>query len=140
MPRPHPPEFRRRAVALARERAKPIAQIAADLGISESCLRRWMDVADVDAGHKEGLTSAEWGAGRAAPQAAGGGDGGRDPQAGRRLLRQEERAPKMTFTFIDERCSDLAVATCCRVMKVSTSAFYARRANPVPERDWATWC
>ena len=42
----------------------------------------------------------------------------------------------MTFTFIDERCSDLPVATCCRVMKVSTSAFYAWRANPVSERDW----
>lgn len=36
MPPPHPPEFRRRAVELARERAKPIAQIAADIGISES--------------------------------------------------------------------------------------------------------
>jgi len=59
VPRPHPPEFRHRAVELARERAKPIAQIAADLGISESCLRRWMEVADVDAGKKEGLTSAE---------------------------------------------------------------------------------
>lgn len=59
MPRPHPPEFRRRAVELARERAKPVAQIAADLGISESCLRRWMDLADVEAGRKEGVTSAE---------------------------------------------------------------------------------
>ena len=59
MPRPHPPEFRRRAVELARERAKPIAQIGSDLGISESCLRRWMEVAEVDAGRKEGLTSAE---------------------------------------------------------------------------------
>lgn len=59
MPRPHPPEFRRRAVELARERAKPVAQIAKDLGISESCLRRWMDIADVDAGRKEGLTTAE---------------------------------------------------------------------------------
>ena len=59
MPPPHPPEFRRQAVELARERAKPIAQIAADLGISESCLRRWMDVAEVDEGHKEGLTTAE---------------------------------------------------------------------------------
>ncbi len=39
MPPPHPPEFRRRAVELARERAKPIAQIAADIGVSESCLR-----------------------------------------------------------------------------------------------------
>ena len=59
MPRPHPPEFRRRAVELARERAKPIAQIAADLGISESCLRRWMEVANVDEGRAEGLTTAE---------------------------------------------------------------------------------
>ena len=31
MPRPHPPEFRRRAVELAREGVKPISQIAADL-------------------------------------------------------------------------------------------------------------
>ena len=59
MPRPHPPEFRRRAVELAQERAKPIAEIARNLGISESCLRRWMDVADVDEGRKEGLTSDE---------------------------------------------------------------------------------
>lgn len=44
---------------LARLREKPIAVIAADLGINESCLRRWMDVADVDEGRKEGLTSDE---------------------------------------------------------------------------------
>ncbi len=44
MPAPRPPEFRRRAVELARLREKPIAQIAKDLQISESCLRRWMDV------------------------------------------------------------------------------------------------
>jgi transposase-like protein len=59
MPRAHPPEFRQRAVELARLREKPIAVIASDLGISESCLRRWMDVADVDEGRKEGLTSDE---------------------------------------------------------------------------------
>jgi transposase len=59
MPPPHPPEFRRRAIELARERAKPIAQIAADIGISESCLRNWLSQADVDEGHKQGLTTAE---------------------------------------------------------------------------------
>ncbi len=59
MPAPFPAEFRRRAVELARERAKPIAQIAADLGVAESCLRRWMAQADVDEGKKEGLTTAE---------------------------------------------------------------------------------
>jgi|SRR5579884_430638 len=42
----------------------------------------------------------------------------------------------MTYTFILERCSDLPVATCCRVMEVSTSAYYAWLAAPVSERDW----
>ena len=59
MPPPHPPEFRRRAIELARERAKPIAQIAADIGISESCLRNWLSQADIDEGHREGLSTAE---------------------------------------------------------------------------------
>ena len=59
MPRPHPPEFRRRAVELARERAKPIAQIASDIGISESCLRGWLAQADIDDGRREGLTTDE---------------------------------------------------------------------------------
>jgi transposase len=59
MPRPHPPEFRARAIELARERAKPIAELAHDLGISDSCLRAWVAKADIDEGRKEGVTSAE---------------------------------------------------------------------------------
>ncbi len=42
MPAAKPPEFRRRAVALARAGDQSIAKIAADLGIAESCLRRWL--------------------------------------------------------------------------------------------------
>ena len=54
MPAARPLEFRQRAVELARERAKPIRQIAIDLGISEGCLRRWMDQPDVDQGQGGG--------------------------------------------------------------------------------------
>jgi hypothetical protein len=43
----------------------------------------------------------------------------------------------MTYTFLAGRSSDLPVATCCRVMKVSTSGLYARRAQPVSDRDRA---
>jgi transposase-like protein len=57
MPRPHPPEFRQRAVELARLREKPTAQIAADLGMSDSCLRNWMRQADIDEGRRNGLSS-----------------------------------------------------------------------------------
>ena len=59
MPVPYPPEFRRRAVELARLREKPIVQIAVDLAISQSCLRNWMCRADIDEGRKEGLTTDE---------------------------------------------------------------------------------
>jgi len=60
MPAPHPVEFRRRAVELARLGEKPVAQIAQGLGISESCLRNWMAQADADEnGGTTRLTSAE---------------------------------------------------------------------------------
>jgi transposase len=60
MPRPHPPEFRQRAVELARLREKPIAELARDLGISDSCLRSWMHQADLDEGRRsDGVSSAE---------------------------------------------------------------------------------
>jgi transposase len=59
MPAAKPPEFRRRAVELARRGEQPVAGIARDLGISESCLRRWMAIDDVDAGRKEGISSDE---------------------------------------------------------------------------------
>lgn len=61
MPAPHPAEFRRRAVELAREGSKPIAVVAKELGISESCLRNWMHQADIDAagGNDSKLTTGE---------------------------------------------------------------------------------
>lgn len=52
------PEFRRRALDLVAQ-ANAAGQVARDLGISESCLRRWMSLDDVDAGRKEGLTRSE---------------------------------------------------------------------------------
>ena len=42
----------------------------------------------------------------------------------------------MIYTFIAGRCSDLPVATCCRVMKVSTSGFYQWKTQPCSDRDW----
>lgn len=65
MPGPHPQEFRRRAVELAREldehgeRKHPIAQVARDLKISESCLRNWLAAEEVETGERPGLTKAE---------------------------------------------------------------------------------
>jgi transposase-like protein len=59
MPRPHPPEFRQRAVELVRLREKPTAQIAKELGISDSCLRGWVHQADIEDGRRPGLSNDE---------------------------------------------------------------------------------
>jgi transposase-like protein len=57
---PYPVEFRQRAVELARLREKPVAELASDLGVSETSQRNWAAQADRDEGRRsDGLTSAE---------------------------------------------------------------------------------
>ena len=41
----------------------------------------------------------------------------------------------MTYAFIAERCSDLPVSVCCRVMGVSTSGYYQRLVQPVTDTE-----
>ena len=59
MPAPHPKEFRDDVVAVARKGEAPIAKLAADFGISESCLRNWMRQAEVEDGVRPGTSAAE---------------------------------------------------------------------------------
>ena len=46
MPTPYPKEFRRDVIAVARQGGQSIAQVARSFGISESCLARWLQIAD----------------------------------------------------------------------------------------------
>ena len=57
MPKPFPPEFRREVVAVARKGDASVAQVAKDFGISESCLHRWLKIADTDDGIRPGTTT-----------------------------------------------------------------------------------
>jgi transposase len=59
MPKAFPIEFRRDVVAVARKGEAPVSQIAKDFGISESCLHRWLKLADVDDGVRPGVTTQE---------------------------------------------------------------------------------
>ncbi len=59
-PRKYPQELRDRAVRLALESDRPIAQIATGLGIHREALRTWVRQAQADAGRRpEQLTSVE---------------------------------------------------------------------------------
>ena len=61
MPKPYPREFRDDVVRVARNRepGQQLKQIAADFGISESCLTNWMKAADVQDGAGPATTAAE---------------------------------------------------------------------------------
>ncbi len=59
MPKPFPLEFRCDVIAVARKGEAPLSQIARDFGISESCLHRWLKIADTDDGLRPGLTTEE---------------------------------------------------------------------------------
>ncbi len=60
VPKPYPREFREDVIRVARCREPDVhlSQIAADFGISESCLSNWLKAADVEAGIKPGTTAA----------------------------------------------------------------------------------
>ncbi|TWH09449.1 transposase [Rhodococcus rhodochrous J45] len=61
MPKSYPKEFRDDVVRVARNRepGQHLRQIAADFGISESCLINWMRAADVEDGITPGSTAGE---------------------------------------------------------------------------------
>ena len=50
MPKPFSAEFRRDVIAVARKGEASISQVARDFGVSESCLQRWLKIADRDDG------------------------------------------------------------------------------------------
>lgn len=59
MPKAFPKEFRQDVVAVARKGEASIARVAKDFGISESCLQRWLKIADVNDGIRPGTTTTE---------------------------------------------------------------------------------
>jgi transposase-like protein len=61
VPKPYPKEFREDVVRVARGRepGQHLKQIAADFGISESCLANWLSAADIEDGTRPGSTVAE---------------------------------------------------------------------------------
>ena len=76
MPKPFPKEFRADVIAVARQGDQSIAQVARSFGISESCLARWLKIADRDGG-------------RAGSSSAGAADG--DLEAENRELRKRAK-------------------------------------------------
>jgi transposase-like protein len=61
VPTPYPKEFRPDVVAVARQGDKSRAQVARSFGISESCMTRWLRIADRDDGADPATVEASGG-------------------------------------------------------------------------------
>ena len=104
--------------------ASPVAQIARDFGISESCLARWLKIADVEDGSVPLPTS----------RASGSLEADRELRKRNRLLEQEnevlrraaayfarDTCPKMMYPLVLDLAADgIPVAVTCRVLGFST--------------------
>ncbi len=51
--------YKTEVVELCQTSGKTVGQVARDLGLAETVVRRWVNQAETDAGHRAGLTTAE---------------------------------------------------------------------------------
>jgi putative transposase len=129
MPRPYPPEFRRRALDLAGS-GRSIRDVAASLGIAESCLYRWRHRDLVDRGLKPGTTAEESAGLAAARQRI------RDLEEEVKILRKAAAAveavvpPKDRYRLVAELHGDgVRIGRSCHALAVSRSGYYAWAAR-----------
>ena len=52
-------EFKAQTVELVRTSGKSVGEVCRDLDLTETAVRRWVAQADIDAGRRDGLTTAE---------------------------------------------------------------------------------
>ncbi len=135
MPKPYPPEFRARVLALLRA-GKTVEQVARELDLSDATIYNWRRQDEIDTGVRPGLSS---------PQAA-------ELASARRRIRELEEEvlilnraaekwkpvvpPKERFTLIgelaDQGCS---INRAARVLGVTTAGFFAWRHRAPSERS-----
>jgi putative transposase len=125
VPRPYPPEFRRRALDLV-ESGRTIRDVASSLGIAESCLYRWRHQDLVDRGLKPGATgreNAELAAARARI---------RDLEEEVKILRKAAATveavvpPKDRYRLVAElHAEGVRIRRSCYALGVSRSGYYA---------------
>src|SRR3954469_17280116 len=131
-PTNYPDELIQRAVRLALEGERPIAQIARDLGIHPETLRKRVRQAEADGGARPELLSTQ-------SARRSGGCAGRTTScvartrssSRRRCFRQGARPrPTEVSAFIDAHRERFGVEPIRRTLGVSASAYYQRASGP----------
>ena len=135
MPKPYPPEFRRRALDLL-ETGRSVRDVAASLGIAESCLHRWKSRDLLDRGLQSLTTEQIESAALAAAQARIA-----ELETEVKILRKAAAAveqvvpPKARFVLVAELAAEgVPVKQACLSLGVSRTGFYEARSRPPSAR------
>ncbi|WP_238985796.1 IS3 family transposase [Kineococcus radiotolerans] len=138
----YPDEFRRDVIAVARQGGQTRAKIASSFGISESCLGRWLRIADREDGKTASNSTPAVGVDLEAEN--------RELRKRAKQLEQENEIlrratayfardtfAKMIYPLVRDLAGDgIPVAVTCRVLGFSKQAYFKWRAAPVTDRDW----
>ena len=127
MPRRYPVEFRRKVLDLI-EAGRPVAEIAAQLGVSDQTIYNWRNQDRIDRGLRARRHDARVGRADGGPQAdPRAGDRAGGDEAGERVV-EGAVGPKRRWEVVAQIVSeDLPIEVACRVVGVSVSGFYAWR-------------
>ena len=140
MPKPYPAEFRRRALDLVAA-GRTVRDVAATLGIAESCLYGWKTRDLIDRGLKPGPTSRE------SAELAEARRRIRELEDEVKILRKAAAAvervvpPKGRFQLVAELANEgVQTKRACHELAVSRSGFYEwRRRSPSPRAIRHAW-
>ena len=135
MPKPYPAAFRRQALALIDD-GRTVRDVAASLGIAESCLHRWKCQQCIDQGFESGTSDADRSELAAARQRI------RDLEEEVKILRKAAAAvdevvpPKERFRLVAELAAEgVRVRRACYALGVSPSGFYDWRSRSPSSRS-----
>ena len=131
MPKPYPSEFRRRALDLV-ESGRTVRDVAAMLGIAESCLYRWKTLDQIERGLSQPTAAAIESKALEAARARIA-----DLECEVKILRKAAAAveqvvpPKVRFALVEELAADgVPVDRACRALGASRAGYYEARGRP----------
>jgi transposase-like protein len=129
VPKPYPPAFRRQALDLVAS-GRTARDVAASLGIAESCLYRWKSRELIDRGLKAGIGTRE------STELAAARRRIRDLEDEVKILRKAAAAveevvpPKVRFRLVAELAADgVRVEHACLTLGVSRSGYYEAKSR-----------
>ncbi|WP_433304369.1 IS3 family transposase [Actinoplanes sp. CA-030573] len=135
MPKPYPPQFRRKALDLLAS-GRTVRDVAAVLQIAESCLYRWKQQDLVDRGIKPGLSGTE------GKELAEARRRIRDLEEELKILRKAAAAveevvpPKVRYRLVAELHADgVRVGRACHALGVSRSGYHDWKTRPPSARQ-----